>query len=1047
MNPPVGNGSSSKGDAPSRSSSKDADFAAEDPTPGDSHGETIGHAHAAPESARPRDEGPSSEHPSGYGGGTTLAGAGAPGDRSDSDREPSLPEALSASLNEDSGYVSAFDLESLESEPTAVSSEMTVDGMAFGTSASGEFGLSHASGLLTHGGRTGDELSGLEIDDQVKTVIPERVGGYVVGPPIGRGGMGEVYLAEHASMGRQVALKVLPARWLNRESLVKRFYEEVRTASRLLHPNIVTAFDAGQSGDIHYLAMEFVDGKTLSQIIASDGPMTVGDAASAVRQAALALQHAHSAGVVHRDVKPGNLMRASDGTIKLLDLGLAQIDPRLSQRLAQSRAERKRDLDPNAEAEIRSGRTLVGTLSFISPEQLEDPKSADARSDQYSLGATLFYLLAGRPPFLGEMIDQVYGHRHGTVPDLMSIREDVDISLQHIVQRMLAKDPDQRYGSIDEVARAMSRYANDRSTPAWVRDFTQQIGTDETSAHTSNDSTRQSDLRVMGLELGMTHAATVVGDGGESWHAGRPGRRDGKPHGLFRLAIGQAKPKRGQPPRLLFDETAYALRSVQPMQVSHCQLMYAGRDDMFRQLGDRACSPEVALAMCLRHLMGNTMRDYHRNLQRLGAIGDEPNDPIGVARTRGPDATAITVPGCYDQLHRSSILQAARLAGLNSVRLIDRSIAVYHAALDAKAEPTLDHGSGLDATIPLDPGPVDSSHAQSKTLFIALTSQALDVAVMSHRERQIRQLGVAGHWSLGSLAWSSRLVELIASHIPNAPSRTKNNRPTQSELVHATKIQMAGERAQNALLLLPETHVEIEHEGRVDRIGVRRDDWLAACDGLIDAIRDAIEQALEQAKTTLDQIDQCFLIGPILKLPILQQVLLGDLNDQCLIESFDRADAARGAALALATELPGIRSGQLPARKIASQSIGFVVNDRHGRRRILPIIPRGTAVPARANRQLRGVSGEPEMKLSLVESTGRAAHPWQTLGRHLIEMGDEDSYPSRQLGFEVDINGILSVHCERPDLGRTVVLPPLPATESLTMDAAPWTGWIEATVR
>ena len=163
--------------------------------------------------------------------------------------------------------------------------------------------------------------------------FPKRLGDYAIKSVVGSGGMGKVYLAEHIRMHRTVAVKVLKDERISDEASIDRFYEEVRAASRLLHPNIVAAFDAGESEGIHYLAMEYVDGMTLTEIVVQGGPLSVGEAASVIRQAALGLLHAHRSGIVHRDIKPSNLMRAADGTIKVLDLGLAQIS---SSRLVES---------------------------------------------------------------------------------------------------------------------------------------------------------------------------------------------------------------------------------------------------------------------------------------------------------------------------------------------------------------------------------------------------------------------------------------------------------------------------------------------------------------------------------------------------------------------------------------------------------------------------------------------------------------------------------------------------------------------------------------
>ncbi|MGI9471390.1 MAG: serine/threonine protein kinase, partial [Rubripirellula sp.] len=291
--------------------------------------------------------------------------------------------------------------------------------------------------------------------------IPKEIGDYEIRELIGSGGMGQVYLAEHRRMRRIVAIKMLPIERMKDETAVERFYDEVRAASRLMHPNIVTAFDAGDSNGVHYLAMEFVDGETLTKTVAHNGPFSVGEAAAVIRQAALGLLHAHRAGIVHRDVKPGNLMRASDGTVKVLDLGLARINT------ANLITEDATDEITQSKSKGR----LVGTLPFMAPEQLEDPDVADPRSDIYSLGATLFFLLTGRPPFTGDYLDLVYGHRHGEIPDLMQTRDDVDLEFANVFSRMMAKSPDERYASLDEVIADLSDYASQNDTPLWLSEY------------------------------------------------------------------------------------------------------------------------------------------------------------------------------------------------------------------------------------------------------------------------------------------------------------------------------------------------------------------------------------------------------------------------------------------------------------------------------------------------------------------------------------------------------------------------------------------------
>jgi serine/threonine protein kinase len=257
---------------------------------------------------------------------------------------------------------------------------------------------------------------------------------------LGRGGMGAVYLAEHRVMERPVALKVIRADLTGSVGAVDRFHREVKAAAQLHHPNIVTAHDAEQVGDTHYLVMEYVPGIDLAHVVMQQGPLPVAEACNAVRQAALGLQHAFDKGMIHRDVKPQNLMRTPDGTVKILDFGLA--------RLAGAAGD----------GQTASG-VLLGTVDFMAPEQADNAKAADTRSDIYSLGCTLYYLLSGRVPFPdGSLVQRVMAHVEKTPPSLATFRSDLPPDLLRVLSRMMAKSPRERYQTPAEVATALEPF-------------------------------------------------------------------------------------------------------------------------------------------------------------------------------------------------------------------------------------------------------------------------------------------------------------------------------------------------------------------------------------------------------------------------------------------------------------------------------------------------------------------------------------------------------------------------------------------------------------
>jgi serine/threonine protein kinase len=265
---------------------------------------------------------------------------------------------------------------------------------------------------------------------------------YKIVRELGRGGMGVVYLAHNTLMGRDEVLKVMGRNIIEKPGVLERFLREIRAVARLRHANIVTAYSAFRLGDSIVFAMEYVDGYDLSKLIKSKGPLPVAHACNFVYQAALGLQHANEEGMVHRDIKPGNLMlarKADRPVIKVLDFGLAK-------------ATREQALD----TELTREGQMLGTPDYIAPEQTLDAQKADIRADIYSLGCTLYYLLAGNPPFKGTSLFEVLQSHHSVqAKSLSAVRPDVPAELAAVVAKMMAKAPEQRYQTPAEVAKAL----------------------------------------------------------------------------------------------------------------------------------------------------------------------------------------------------------------------------------------------------------------------------------------------------------------------------------------------------------------------------------------------------------------------------------------------------------------------------------------------------------------------------------------------------------------------------------------------------------------
>ncbi|WP_438811152.1 protein kinase domain-containing protein [Rhodopirellula halodulae] len=255
----------------------------------------------------------------------------------------------------------------------------------------------------------------------------QRLNHFLLLDQIGGGGMGAVFRARDEQLGRTVAVKVIPFA-ADDPDLQRRFRNEAQSAAKLDHPLIARVFDVGNDGPWHYIVFEYIDGANVRDMVANEGPLSLDDALYFTIQVAEAIGHASRRGIVHRDIKPSNVIVTTDGSVKLVDMGLARSD----------------NFD-TSEDMTASGVTL-GTFDYISPEQARDPRLADIRSDLYSLGCSLFYMLTGSPPFPGgTMLQKLLSHGNAAIPDVREQREDVPAEVTAILNKMLAKTPEERY--------------------------------------------------------------------------------------------------------------------------------------------------------------------------------------------------------------------------------------------------------------------------------------------------------------------------------------------------------------------------------------------------------------------------------------------------------------------------------------------------------------------------------------------------------------------------------------------------------------------------
>jgi serine/threonine protein kinase len=309
---------------------------------------------------------------------------------------------------------------------------------------------------------TADALAAYLVEEQLLTrfqadnLLRGKVKSFVVGEFeirdfLGRGGMGNVFLAVDRRSGETRAVKILPADLRGKDRSLRRFEREMAVSQKVSHPGVTQTFEAGVANGVPYLAMEYVPGETLYKRIRKGNLAPVSQAACWIAQVADALEYLHQQGVIHRDLKPSNVMITPEGKVKLLDLGLA----------------RWFDDDHNEER-VLGGKRIVGSFDYIPPEQARNSSSADARSDVYGLGCLLYFSLAGRPPFhgVGTSREKIRSHRRVIPESIRTIRPDVPLGLEQTLERMMAKDPSERFQSAGEVYQALLEWATEEDDPS-----------------------------------------------------------------------------------------------------------------------------------------------------------------------------------------------------------------------------------------------------------------------------------------------------------------------------------------------------------------------------------------------------------------------------------------------------------------------------------------------------------------------------------------------------------------------------------------------------
>lgn len=809
------------------------------------------------------------------------------------------------------------------------------------------------------------------------------IGDYQIEGVLGKGGMGQVFRAHHRTMDRHVALKILPEAFSTKPEWVERFYSEIRAVGRLMHANIVTAFDAGQFGGIHYLVMELIEGTSLAQLVAQQGPLGTEQVVAIIAQAASALDYAHSQGIIHRDIKPSNMMLTERGILKILDFGLARFNAHA------------------AEIEKDRQRQLMGTVEYMSPEQINAPDKVDHRSDLYSLGATMFFLLTGRPMFTGEAVQVALAHVRTKPPALYEVRGDVDLRLDSIFQKLIAKDVPDRFHTGAEVLEQMrsanlidaNRYTleKDRSNQNRFGRLTQENPTDGIRG----ESTSLRKYSAIGIDLGLIESRASFID---SQFELKEVLLDGISKSLKGMLWSDGQ-------QVKIGKSAADERAKHPSKIFYSLQRWFGLPILERPFGGRNVPPEVLVAAVIRRIVECTQIE-------LPSVSH----------------AVVTIPSCYDQLHRTSVTAACKIAGLEVLQLLEKHLAAALAHVEIEVE--------LHASNP------NLHYATKHLLVCSLNGEACEAAVVRVEGRRVSSLSSAGDWKRGILRWQHRLAEKLSEQF-----LAENNVDVRQDLSLSSRFQRYVEQAFEYLNRHEFVDIHLEAAGHKLTYKLEREGLRELGGEIADDISKFAEQAIERSGIDIQLIDEVLLVGDILKMKLFQDQITQVLGKKKKMVPISQADLARGAAIQAQYLMPPSSPKSPYAEACTVYDFALMV-EGPGNRMAAPrtLIPRGTTLPTTLSKTLRFSSATiPNPHLQFVEGTRHGNLHWNRMGQ--VSMADVfEGRPANdpvQLHLVIDASGLWTADLTWLAKNQSVSIPPLTIPTMDVVNIRQWKDWLE----
>lgn len=847
---------------------------------------------------------------------------------------------------------------------------------------------------------SGEATTDFEFTEQPQASSIGLLGEYLLLEQIGKGGMGLVYRAEHRTMNREVAIKILNSALASNPNFIEQFFAEIRAAAKLMHPNIVTAFDAGCINGTYYLVMELVAGETLASYIHRCGPLSCGEAVYVLEQAASALECAHGVGIVHRDIKPGNMMVTREGRLKILDFGLAHLI-----------------YTPAG----KSAGCVMGTPEYMAPEQFEDSLSVDGRTDLYSLGASLFYLMTGRPMFAGNDLARAQQNRLQQNPTLFTERGDIDLRLDAIYQRLVNKEPSGRFQSAADLLQTIRRQGlvsswNQQSKPSLLRNSLGRVADNPTSVSSESTVIRQS--QIVAIDLGMLATTAAYYDphsGPQLIHLGESGNH-------LRNMIWSTKDQ------LKIGASASEMRQKSPQLAVHSLQRWIGAEKLDRPICGELTPPEVGLAAILKMVMHHS-----------------------ASQTENTSSAVVTVPACYDQSHRRSIRDACRIAGIDLVQLLDKPLAAGLNWLDVNSRllQAQSHGSAIS----------------SQLLYVHLGGTGLEAACLKVSENLVEMQSVSGDWKLGSQRWQHLLTEFFAGVL-----QQQTGRSIREDATAATRLQRTVEFAMERLTRLPKVEVRFDWLGSRIEQTITQHGLVKIAPNLCSSIEQVIREACVKANVDIGAVQNVLLAGSMFHMRPLREIVTQMLGRNVDVAIVEKSDLARGTALHIHALANSVATNSQRASTMGTASMDSktqtVLRGRSCMAYPIALLPEfegqgskprellagGQALPISLSRTIRpsGSSHQTRIirRLSLIEGTRLGENNWHLLTEAVPAalFPDRDPEAPLLLNIEVNESGLLTSSLTWPDGNLRNVLP-ITLDRCLSNDEiSRWRQWLETAI-